>query len=156
MGKNINESFSDKCKICGHEFDEGEKFYVALDIQKKKNKVAFCSYECMKKWINRKITSMCITLGIGLAMFIAFMIGGVYAVGLLFLFLPYMIRQIAYSFSDMFNSGNLGEAITIGVVIIGCLTIIYPVVKIIQEIREYKACLEMPRDLENVTPISEY
>lgn len=132
-----------QCAVCKEFMNlTGPALYSAVDLQKEKNEVVFCSTECMKKWLKRKEIGMWASIALGVFIAIGIITGtGEEAdwFGLIFLFLPYTIRQLAYSLSDIWNKGGfIGEAIAFGVVILGMCTIVYPTYKFIQELLYYR------------------
>ena len=127
-----------KCKTCGREMStENNTQYKAIDFQDGKKILQFCCAGCLKRWITGKITGMCITLGIGLiwAIPLFFEMGpGAF----IFLFTPYMIRQVCHSLRDVFHSGSFGEFFSFFLVLLGSLTVIYPACIVIKEIKHYR------------------
>ncbi|MBE5817374.1 MAG: hypothetical protein E7315_06680 [Clostridiales bacterium] len=124
--------------FCGKTFDEAsEQSYVGYDHQKKYEKVVFCSPECLKKWIIRKLVGMIIVVTIGLIGAICVLdTSDLYSssfLALLLLFAPYMLRQCFRTLKGLFNSGTLGEIISLFVLLIGTVTVVYPLYKIIKE-----------------------
>ena len=133
----------EQCAVCKKQIEEGTPIlYWTVDLQKEKNKVIFCSAECMQKWLKRKEIGMWVSIALGVVIAIAIITGtGEEAdwVGLLFLFLPYTIRQLAYGLSNFWNKGGfIGEAIAFGAVMLGMCTFVYPVYKFVQELKYYR------------------
>lgn len=128
----------EKCSLryCNHEIsEESQEKWVAFDLQKGQE-VSFCSAECLSNWMKGKLTWMIISLIIGVILAIGF-ISEMGVSGIIFLFIPYIIRQLRSMLSKMFDSGVVGEIFSFVIVILGGITMIYPIVKLIQEIREY-------------------
>lgn len=125
------------CKTCEKEIEKNnEGKFVAYDLQKGYEEENFCSVECLKRWMTSKIIWMCVALGFGLVLMIL-LLSEMGFFGIVFFFLPYMIRQSKHSLADMFNGGSIGEFFSFAVVLLGTVTVIYPVYKLIQEISEY-------------------
>ena len=75
---------------------------------------------------------MVIAVLLGLALLIIEIFEGNAFLGFMLMFIPYMIRQSIGKFS---GSGFLGFAVTL----LASVTIVYPVYKLFQEIRDYVA-----------------
>ena len=91
----------------------------------------------MKAWISGK------KIGMGIAL----ILGAVLTVGLFqefgmssffYFFIPYTIRQLKDGIIEISSSGLAGEVISFMAVLLGGITIIYPLGKLIQEIKEYR------------------
>ena len=91
----------------------------------------------MKAWISGK------KIGMGIAL----ILGAVLTVGLFqefgmssffYFVIPYTIRQLKDGIIEISSSGLAGEVISFMAVLLGGITIIYPLVKLIQEIKEYR------------------
>jgi len=86
-------------------------------------------------WVNGKIAGLVVSLIIGFII----LFGGMGEMGIgavMLFFLPYMIRSTYRRLGGLFNSGGLGEFLSFFIVLIGTVTVIYPLYKLIQEIRE--------------------
>ncbi len=127
------------CKTCGREIDESTSQWFAFDLQNGKEKVLFCSKECLLSWTKKKQLTMAVAIIIGLIIMIAgweeIAEGGYYAAMLLFM--PYMIRQKWNQMKNLFSEGVFGEILCLAIVVLGAMTAIYPIYVIIQEIRQY-------------------
>ena len=127
----------EKCGNCGKEFDNCKTDgLTAFNIQKGQE-MHFCSRDCMNAWISGK------KIGMGIAL----ILGAVLTVGLFqefgmssffYFFIPYTIRQLKDGIIEISSSGLAGEVISFMAVLLGGITIIYPLVKLIQEIKEYR------------------
>lgn len=130
----------DKCN-CGKGIDENiVSKHIAHDLQKANKEIVFCSYECMEKWIKKKQIGMWGTLLLGILLFIGLLQNDI-VLSIFSLFLPYMIRQVAYRLKNIFTTGVLGEIVSFAVVMIGTMTLIYPAYKFIQEFLQYRNLL---------------
>lgn len=128
------------CK-CGKVIDEKDLTqFIAYDLQKGNKELVFCSFNCMKNWINKKQIGMWVTLILGI-IFAVLLLENDAVLSLFVLFLPYMIRQAAYRLKNIFVTGVIGEIVSFAVVMIGAITIIYPVYKFIQEFLQYRRLL---------------
>ncbi len=118
--------------FCKKDFDENTAplRYFAYDLQKKDKKIEFCSYTCMKIWLGRKMATMILTIAIGVVL--AFSVD--FPTGFALLFIPYMIRQCLSMLKGLFKGGSFGEFIGFFVVIIGSVTVVFPLYKLIKEI----------------------
>lgn len=123
-----------KCR-CGKAFDEGSSPYGAFDILRGSNEVKFCSKECMRSWAYGKIFGMAVSLVIGVVLGIAlcFEMG---ITGIFLIFVPYMLRRIFGGLGGGTSSTG-GEVVVFIATLLGSVTLVYPIYKIIQEIREY-------------------
>lgn len=131
----------EKCK-CGKEIDEtAVSKYMAHDLQKSNKEINFCSYECMESWIKKKQVGMWGTLILGIVLAIL-LLENEPTLSAFSLFLPYMIRQVAYKLKNIFVAGVVGEIISFAVVMVGTMTIIYPAYKFIQEFIQYRNLLK--------------
>lgn len=126
------------CKKCGCQIQTEKDLITTYDIQKGYESIPLCSKACLNDWVNGKIAGIIITVLLGLAILIIEIIDGNAGLGIVVMFLPYMIRHSMGKFSD---SGFLGFVITI----LGSVTIVYPVYKLYQEIRDYAAIKIMLR-----------
>ena len=128
----------EKCGNCGKEFDNCKTDgLTAFNIQKGHKEMHFCSRESTKACISGK------KIGMGIAL----ILGAVLTVGLFqefgmssffYFFIPYTIRQLKDGIIEISSSGLAGEVISFMAVLLGGITIIYPLVKLIQEIKEYR------------------
>ena len=125
------------CDKCRRGIEENKPVYIAYDLQKGYEEKRFCSRECRNSWVVYKKTTMWITVILGIIIAIAMCREDGSAFGLILLFLPYMIRQVAHGLKDIFNGGTVGEFFSFFVVLIGTITIIYPAYKLYQEIKQY-------------------
>ncbi len=129
------------CK-CGKTIEESaEGKFVAFDLQKGYEKLNFCSADCLMAWVKRKQFTMWAMLVLGALITLSFLISeGVVegSAAICLLFVPYMIRQAAHGLKDVWNSGAVGECFSFIVVMLGALTVVYPLYKFIQELRQYK------------------
>ncbi len=129
------------CYSCAQEIavaDEGK--WVAFDLQKGYEKLHFCSAACLKSWMTTKLVWMCISLVIGLILTIT-MWGEWGSSAIILLFVPYSIRQLRHGLS------GTGEIIPFVVVLLASVTVIYPLYKAIQEIREYVRIKNLVADI---------
>lgn len=125
------------CELCGKHVEETSQWY-AFNIQKGYDKVFFDSRECLYSWVKKKERGMIIALVAGLALSVL-LIGEMGAIGALSFFIPYTIRQLRSVLSDLVSSpGWIGEFISFMIVLLGGITIIYPLYKLIQELKEYQ------------------
>ncbi|MBQ8909458.1 MAG: hypothetical protein IJY91_00300 [Oscillospiraceae bacterium] len=120
------------CKKCGRRIQTEKDLITAFDIQKGYESVSLCSKSYLNDWVNGKIAGMVITVLLGLAILIIELLEGNAGLGFVLMFMPYMIRHSIGKFSD---DGILGFIITI----LGSVTIVYPIYKLYQEIRDYTA-----------------
>ncbi len=120
---------------CGIPIEEGKEYY-AYDLQKGYEQIAFCSEKCRNEWISHKKTTMWATVIIGviLAILLCTEMG---ITEIMFVFLPYMISEVAHGLKDIFNGGTVGEIFSFAVVLLGTITVIYPAYKLFQEIKQY-------------------
>ena len=116
------------CTKCETEIVGGALF-SSVDYQKQGEEVYFCSAECLKSWTVGKIIWLVITLVIGVV--IAF--SGLFAA----LFIPYMIRDRWNSLAELFSSGAFGEVVSFAIIILGAVTFVYPIYRIIREVITY-------------------
>ncbi len=125
-----------KCPNCDKAVLENESRWFAFNIQKGKQKMVFCCSECLSDWMMKKQTTMIISLVLGaILMFLGFTEFGA---GAILLFLgPYMLRQVGGKLASIASDGAVGEIISIMIVVMGTMTVIYPLVILIQEIKEY-------------------
>lgn len=130
-----------KCE-CGRIIDDNSiEKCLAFDLQKGHKQIEFCSKECREEWIKRKQIGMWGTLILGVIISLILLFDGETELSVMLLFLPYMIRQVAYGLKDVFDGGTGGEIISFIVVLLGTITLIYPAYKFIQEFLEYKKLL---------------
>ncbi len=120
-----------KCDNCGNVFDELEQqYFFATDLQKGYERVNFCSKVCLKGFLRKKVIWMSISLILGLFITIGLLpVMGFGAV--LFVLVPYSIRQLRHSL----KGGS--EFLQFIVILLASYTLIYPLYKLIQEVREY-------------------
>ena len=116
------------CAKCEKDFEGGTPF-SSVDYQKQGEELYFCSAECLKSWTIGKIVWLVITLVLGIV--IAF--SGFFAA----LFIPYMIRDRWNSLADLFSSGAFGEVVSFAIIILGAVTFVYPIYRIIREVITY-------------------
>ena len=124
----------DFCPECGYQHKEDDDVFQAFDLQNEYKELWFCSPDCLNRWVNKKITGLATTLIIGVVAAVL-SLGETPSLWFFWLLLPYMIRQTWRNW----NSSGIGGFITFMVVIFGTVSIVYPVYKIIQEIRNYLA-----------------
>lgn len=116
---------------CGRQINaETDQYYVGYNHQKGYEQMLFCSASCLKEWIIKKLVTMVISIVLGIIL--AFMAGDS-GLTLLCLFLPYMLRQCGSLLGNLFDSGSGGGFISIAIIVLGTITVIYPVYKIIRE-----------------------
>lgn len=128
-----------KTCACGAPISESlDGTYVAFDLQREFKQIDFCSADCLKSWLHKKLIGMCIALALGLFITISMLIDGEGLFSICLFFLPYMIRQVWHTFGEIFNSGAIGECISIGIVVLSTITVIYPAYKLFQEIMHYR------------------
>lgn len=125
------------CEFCGKSCEAGTTPWYAFDIQRGKELVCFCSEECLRSWKSKKQTMMIVTLALGLLLTLL-AIGEMGGVAILLLFIPYMLRQAGRSLGEIASMGWLGEMFAFIVTGLGSFTFIYPIIKIVQEIKEYR------------------
>lgn len=129
------------CK-CGKVIDENNVTpFIAYDLQKGNKELIFCSFECRENWIKKKQIGMWGTLILGIILAIGLLENDI-VLSLFSLFLPYMIRQVAYRLKNLFVASVVGEIFSFAVVMIGAMTIIYPAYKFIQEFLQYRNMLK--------------
>lgn len=133
------EMVSLECTKCKKIFEVSEQKGAAwnlANLQKGYGQEVFCSKECMLAWVKTKEITMgfCLILGIVL---VVLMVKDISGASLGFLFVPYMIRQARHGLKDLFNGGWFGQFISFSVVLLGSVTFIYPIYKLVQEINLY-------------------
>ncbi len=125
-----------KCENCGQMVtDADQNLWFAFNIQKGYEKLAFCSSKCLEEWMKNKKLWMWISLTLGVLM-AAIMFKEFGAIAVVFIFAPCKIRQVKNSLKGV-GEGPTGEFIWLFVVLIGSITIVYPLYKLIQELKEY-------------------
>ena len=122
-----------------------DEAYYGFDHQKQLERYTFCSVSCLKSWIVSKIITMCLTILLGLILLIVLTVDGDFYVGLVLFFVPPIIRQCASSLAKLFNDGAGGEFLSFALVLLGSITIVYPVYMIIRETIYYIKTLKMIR-----------
>ena len=127
----------EKC-VCGKMITNDN--FQAMDLQKN-TVVSFCSKECILGWVRKKTMTMWLSLGIGVILTIIAIIDGWYESALIMVFIPYMIREIYNRISD-FGDGIGNEIFLIVIILLGSVTIIYPLYKFVKEYLEYKMLKE--------------
>ena len=126
-----------QCKHCGTEIVNAGIF-VAFDHQKKEE-VNFCSVEHLKSWVTKKFVWMCISLILGLIIVLSMLLDDWGAEAVMFLFIPYMIRQARHFLAEILDGGGwFGELMSFIIVLLGAITIVYPAYKLFREIKEYR------------------
>ena len=118
-----------KCR-CGNSFDESQTQYYAIDILHGYERITFCSRDCRRSWVYGKIAGMAVSILIGIV-FGIIMTLEIGIAGLFLIFVPYMLRKIIGS------GGGAGEFLVFAGTLFGSITLVYPIYKIFQEIREY-------------------
>lgn len=108
--------------------------FEAFDIQKGKP-LYFQSADELREWRARRVRGLIIALVVGLLLAV-FGIGEMGPAVIALIFVPYMIRHLFRSDSPPTQTG-LGELINWTIVLLGSITFIYPVKKIVDELKEY-------------------
>lgn len=125
-----------ECAKCGKLLESADSTqYDAWDVQRKQ-KLFFCSSDCLSSWVKKKQITMILTLGLGILLTIL-MASELSAAAYILLFVPYMLRQLGGRLKGVASTGWVGEFIAFAVILFGSLTIIYPAIVLIQEIKEY-------------------
>ena len=124
------------CRNCGGEVEETSPWFT-FNLQNGYEKMIFCSKACLNSWVKRKKFGLAIALILGAVLVAALFVDmGLSAVA--FFFIPYTIRQLHSGLGKLGLSGWFGEFIAIFAVLIGSFTLIYPLYKLIQEIKSYR------------------
>lgn len=119
------------------EVDQGtaeSSLFQAFDIQKCKT-IYFETADDLREWRAKRVRGLIIALAIGLVLAIAAMTE-MGPTGVSLVFVPYMIRHLSRGDHESAQT-MVGEIIKWLIVILGAITIIYPVKKLIDELREY-------------------
>jgi len=123
---------------CGNMIDEQSgQHYTGYNHQKGYEPVVFCSKECLKSWIKSKLTGMIVSIVLGVIL--AIMIPDLWWICLL---APYMIRQCGSLLGELFDGGSVGEFLAIAIALIGIITVIYPLYKLMRETSYYVLTLK--------------
>ena len=126
-----------------------DEAYYGFDLQKQLERYTFCSVSCLKSWIVSKIITMCLTILLGLILLIILTVDGEFTVGLILFFVPPIIRQCASSLAELFEDSDVGAFLSFALVLLGSITIVYPVYMIIRETIYYIKTLKMIKLYEN-------
>lgn len=130
---------------CGRQINtETDQYYVGYNHQKGYEQMLFCSASCLKGWVTKKLTTMILSIVLGIILAIMFADGS--SVILICLFLPYMLRQCGSMLGSLFDSGTGGGILSFAIVIIGTVTVVYPLYKIIRETTYYVRTLKELED----------
>ena len=124
---------SSACAKCGDYVATDTAKYCTFDIQNGYEKNFFCSAECMRSWVSGKTVGLVSVLIIGAILAIialADTASGMQGIAHFLFFLPYMVRHII-------KNQAWGAFLKFMIVLLAALTVIYPVYKIYQEIRDY-------------------
>ena len=124
------------CATCDRPFESAFPTWYAFDIQRSKARLSFCSATCLSSWVKKKQTTMIITLVLGVLL-TALMIGELGGSAVILLFVPYMIRQVGGRIKGIASKGWVGEFVAFMIILLGSLTIVYPAIVLVQEIKEY-------------------
>lgn len=120
-----------KCYKCNKDLGENYKYrFTGCDITNDYEELYFCSKKCVQDWALDKTISLCMTLAICLVLFFILLLNVDFATAILFSFAPYMIRHLAGKFD------GAGEIFPFILGLFGTVTIVYPLYKISQEIKE--------------------
>lgn len=119
-----------KCTYCSKELQDKLQI-TAFDLQRGYEEVPFCSVSCLQQWLTGKTIGMAVSLVLGAVVAVA-LAASMGSSGLMFFFLPYMLRQ-CYGLL----TSDAGEFIKFAAILLGALTIIYPAYKLVQELRYY-------------------
>ena len=117
------------CTYCSKEMQDAT--ITAFDLQRGYEEVPFCSVSCLQQWLTGKTIGMAISLVLG-AVVAAALAAGMGVSGLMFFFVPYMLRQC-----HGLLTSDAGEFIKFAAILLGALTIVYPAYKLVQELRYY-------------------
>ena len=128
-----------KC-ICGKPINaETEKRYCMWDFQKNEE-VNFCSGKCLTSWITAKQVFMWISVVVGILFFgLALSDNMSIHAASCFLVTPYMIRQVWRRIIRLFNSGVVGEILSLAVLFLGIFTVVYPIYCFVRELLNYNS-----------------
>lgn len=118
-----------KCTYCSKEMQDVN--ITAFDLQRGYEEVPFCSVSCLQQWLTGKTIGIAISLVLG-AVVAAALAAGMGVSGLMFFFVPYMLRQC-----HGLLASDAGEFIKFAAILLGALTIVYPAYKLVQELRYY-------------------
>lgn len=78
------------CTYCSKEMQDAT--ITAFDLQRGYEEVPFCSVSCLQQWLTGKTIGMAVSLVLGTVMAAA-LAAGMGVSGLMFFFVPYMLRQ---------------------------------------------------------------
>lgn len=117
------------CTYCSKEMQDAT--ITAFDLQRGYEEVLFCSVSCLQQWLTGKTIGMAVSLVLGTVVAAA-LAAGMGVSGLMFFFVPYMLRQ-CYGLL----TSDAGEFIKFAAILLGALTIVYPAYKLVQELRYY-------------------
>lgn len=117
------------CTYCSKEMQDAT--ITAFDLQRGYEEVPFCSVSCLQQWLTGKTIGMAVSLVLGTVMAAA-LAAGMGVSGLMFFFVPYMLRQC-----HGLLTSDAGEFIKFAAILLGALTIVYPAYKLVQELRYY-------------------
>lgn len=126
----------DNFLACGKEFNEcDEHILVPNTFAGGLSDKPFCCEHCMHSWMKRRITGLVITLLIGLVIVIVALAELGLEEGIvapMFFFIPYMIRWCLLGRGE-----RESEGLAWIIVFLSAITLIYPIYKLVQEIRLY-------------------
>lgn len=117
------------CTYCSKEMQDAT--ITAFDLQRGYEEVPFCSVSCLQQWLTGKTIGMAVSLVLGTVVAAA-LAAGMGVSGLMFFFVPYMLRQC-----HGLLTSDAGEFIKFAAILLGALTIVYPAYKLVQELRYY-------------------
>ena len=117
------------CTYCSKEMQDAT--ITAFDLQRGYEEVPFCSVSCLQQWLTGKTIGMAVSLVLGTVMAAA-LAAGMGVSGLMFFFVPNMLRQC-----QGLLTSDAGEFIKFAAILLGALTIVYPAYKLVQELRYY-------------------
>ena len=126
----------------GKELDQGtaeHSLFQAFDIQKGKQ-LYFQSAEDLREWRTRRVIGLIIALVIGVVIAVSG-IAGREPEAVALMFVPYMIRHL-YRSDNPPTQTALGEFLNWTIVLLGSITFIYPIKKIVDEFNEYNRIKE--------------
>ena len=117
------------CTYCSKEMQDAT--ITAFDLQRGYEEVPFCSVSGLQQCLTGKTIGMAVSLVLGTVVAAA-LAAGMGVSGLMFFFVPYMLRQC-----HGLLTSDAGEFIKFAAILLGALTIVYPAYKLVQELRYY-------------------
>lgn len=118
---------------CGGIIEPGKEYYIGYNHQKGYEEMYFCCAECLRSWVKKKLTTMIISVVLGLILMIIGFSGEFAPMAVYLVFVPYVIRQIGSKLAGLFDGGVAGEILAIAIFGLACFTFVYPIYKIIRE-----------------------